>query len=145
MRAWSRRQFWSSGFEPSLNLTLFTSVFKTAPMSLFWARSCVPGLRHYLPVEEVIVDVPIRMKENSKRTSCNSLGPLGPQNKNIGASSQTLLTEVKLRLGCRLVRTLSVAHYVPGFWSCPHSWFWPFIGLVFSHIAARDNHYQCVQ
>ena len=84
-------------------------------MSLFWARSCVPGLRHDLPVEEVIVHLPIRMKENSKRTSGNSLSPLGSQNKDIGASSQTLLTEVKLRLGCRPVRTLSVAHFVPGF------------------------------
>ena len=84
-------------------------------MSLFWARSCVPGLRHDFPVEEVIVDLPIKMKGNSKRTSGNSLSPLGAQNKKIGASSQTLLTEFKLRLECRPVRTLSVAHFVPGF------------------------------
>ena len=71
--------------------------------------------RHDLPVEEAIIDLPIRMKENSKRASCNSLSPLGSQTKDIGASSQTLLTEVKLRLRCRLVRTLSVAHFFRGF------------------------------
>ena len=41
-------------------------------------------------------------KESSKRISGNSFGPLGAQNKNIGAASQTLLTEVKLRLQRRL-------------------------------------------
>ena len=71
--------------------------------------------RHDLPVEEVIVNLPVRMKGNSKRTSGNSLSRLGSQTKDIGAPSQTLLTEFKLRLGCRLVRTLSVAHFVAGF------------------------------
>jgi len=49
-------------------------------------------------VEKAIVDLPIKMKGNSKRTSGNSLTPLGPQNKNIGAAWQALLTEVKFHL-----------------------------------------------
>ena len=44
------------------------------------------------------------MKGNSKRTSGNSLSPLGPQNKNIGAAWQTLLTEVKFHLRRMLIR-----------------------------------------
>lgn len=59
--------------------------------------------RHDLPVEEVIVDLPIRVKENLKRISGNFLSPLGPENKDIGASSQTLVTDVKLHLRCRQV------------------------------------------
>ena len=35
------------------------------------------------------------MKGNSKAISGNSLSPLGAQNKDVGAGSQTLLTEVK--------------------------------------------------
>ena len=42
--------------------------------------------------------MPISMKGNSKHISGNSLGPLGAQNKDIGAASQTLLTKVNLRL-----------------------------------------------
>ena len=42
------------------------------------------------------------MKGNLKRTTGNSLSPLVTQNKDVGAASQTLLTEVKLRLGGRL-------------------------------------------
>ena len=38
------------------------------------------------------------MKANSKRISGNSLSPLGALNKDIGAASQTLLIEIKLRL-----------------------------------------------
>ena len=37
----------------------------------------------------------IRLKGNSKRTSGNSLNPLGAQNKDIEAASQTLLTGIK--------------------------------------------------
>ena len=48
----------------------------------------------------------ISMKGNSKRTFGNSFTPLGAQNKDIGAASQTLLTEVKLRLRRRLHVTL---------------------------------------
>ena len=56
--------------------------------------------RHDWPVKKAIVDLPIRLKGNSKHTSGNSLSPLGTQNKDIGAASKTLalLTEVKLRL-----------------------------------------------
>ena len=58
--------------------------------------------QHDWPVENTIVDLPIKTKENSKGTSGNSLSPLGAQNENIGAASQTSLTEVKLRLRRRL-------------------------------------------
>ena len=37
-------------------------------------------------VEKPIVDLPIKMKGNSKRTSGNSLSPLAAQYKNIGAA-----------------------------------------------------------
>ena len=46
-----------------------------------------------------IIDLPIRLKGNSKRISGNSLSPLGAQNKDLGATSQT---GVKLRLLRRL-------------------------------------------
>ena len=45
--------------------------------------------RHDWPVEKAIVDLD---KGNSKRISGNSLSPLGDQNKDLGAVSQTLLT-----------------------------------------------------
>ena len=41
------------------------------------------------PFKKAIVDLPVRMKGNLKRTSGNSLSPLGGQDKNIGAASQT--------------------------------------------------------
>ena len=50
--------------------------------------------RHGWPVKNAIVDLSIRLKV----TSVNSLSSLGAQNKDLGAASQTLLTEVKLRL-----------------------------------------------
>ena len=40
-----------------------------------------------------IVDLPIRMKGHSQRSFSTSLNPLGAQNKDIGAASQTLLTD----------------------------------------------------
>ena len=52
----------------------------------------------------MIVDLPIRLKRNSRRTSGNSLSPLGAQfpeyvqNMGTGAALQTLLTEVKLHM-----------------------------------------------
>ena len=58
--------------------------------------------RYDWPVKKAIVDLPIRMKGNSKCTSSNSLSPAGVQNKDIGAALQTLLTEFKLRLRRRL-------------------------------------------
>ena len=54
------------------------------------------------PVEKGLVDLPIRMEGNSKCTSGNSLSPLGTQNKEFGAASQTALTEAELRLLCGL-------------------------------------------
>jgi len=48
------------------------------------------------------VDLPIKVKGNSKCSSSNLFSPLGAQNKDIGAALQTLLTEVKLRLRRRL-------------------------------------------
>ena len=36
------------------------------------------------PVKKAIVDLPVRLKGNSKRTSGNSLGPLGAQDKDLG-------------------------------------------------------------
>ena len=48
-------------------------------------------------LKKAIVDLPIRMKGNSKRISGNSSSPLAAQNKDLGAAaSQILLTaEVK--------------------------------------------------
>ena len=43
-------------------------------------------------------DLPIRLKGNLKRIFCNSLSPLGDQNKDLGADSQTLLTGIIFRL-----------------------------------------------
>ena len=53
---------------------------------------------HDWPVKNAIVDLPIRVKENSKHSSGNSLSLLRAQNKDLGISSQTILTRVKLRL-----------------------------------------------
>ena len=57
--------------------------------------------RNDWPVKKAVVDLPIRMKGNSKRTSGNSLNPLEAQNKDLDAS-QTSLIGVKFRLGYRL-------------------------------------------
>ena len=58
--------------------------------------------RHDWPVKKDMLDLPIRMKGNSKRIFGDSLSQLEAQNKYLGAASQTLLTEVKLRLRRRL-------------------------------------------
>ena len=60
--------------------------------------------RHDWPVRNPIVDLPIRMKGSLKRTSGNSLSPLGAQNGDFGAASRILI-EVKLRLRTRLVKS----------------------------------------
>ena len=64
---------------------------------------------HDWPVKKAIVDLPIRLKGSSKRTSGNSLSPLGAQNNDLGTASQTLLRKVKLhrqrRLGYAYVLT----------------------------------------
>ena len=46
---------------------------------------------HDWPVKKAIVNLSIRMKGNSKRTSGNSLSLPGAQNKDLGAALQTLL------------------------------------------------------
>ena len=80
------------------NETLDKSVCKTATKSLFWApvyqdlRTC-----HDWSVKKVIDDLLIILKGNAKHTS--DLGsPLGAENKDLSAASQTLLTRVKLCL-----------------------------------------------
>ena len=61
---------------------------------------------HDRPVKKpLVVDLPIRLKGNSKRTSSNSLNLLRAKNKDIGTASKTLLTGVKLPLRCRLKNT----------------------------------------
>ena len=79
------------------------SVYETAPKSLFCPPPPAPVYqdlrkRHDWPLKKAIVDLPIRLKGNSKHTSGNSLSLLGSQKTDLGATSQTLLTEVKLRL-----------------------------------------------
>ena len=49
-------------------------------------------------VLNAIVDLLIKMKGNSNRSSGNLLSPLWGQNEDVGTASQTLLTEVKLGL-----------------------------------------------
>ena len=44
------------------------------------------------PVKKTIVKLQTRMKGNLKHTSGNSVSLSGPQNKDIGTASQTLLT-----------------------------------------------------
>ena len=51
---------------------------------------------HDWPVKKAIVDLPIRMKEIQNAPPVIPL--LGADNKDLGAASQTLLTEVKLLL-----------------------------------------------
>ena len=53
-------------------------------------------MRHDRPVKKNIIKLLIRMKGNSKRTTGNSLNPSGAQNKDLDATSQTLLTELRL-------------------------------------------------
>ena len=58
--------------------------------------------RHEWRVKNPIVDLPIRLKRYSKRTSGNSLSASVSHNKVIGAASQTLLTGAGLPLRRRL-------------------------------------------
>ena len=60
---------------------------------------------HDWPVRKAMINLPIRMKGNSKCTSDNLLSPFGVQNMDIGAALQTLSTRVKLRLWHRLLST----------------------------------------
>ena len=47
-------------------------------------------------LKKASVGLPIRMKGDMVRTSGNSLSPLGAQNKDIGAASQTLLEMISI-------------------------------------------------
>ena len=60
--------------------------------------------RNDWPVKNATADLPTRMTGNSNHTSCSSLNPLGAQNNDLGAASQTLLTKVTLLLRRRLER-----------------------------------------
>ena len=54
---------------------------------------------HYdWPDKTAIVNVPIRLKGNSKHISDNSLSPLRAQNKDIGTALQMLPTTFKVNL-----------------------------------------------
>ena len=53
---------------------------------------------HDWPVIKAIADFPSRLKGYSTLISSNLLSPLGPQNKDIGSASQTLLTRIRLCL-----------------------------------------------
>ena len=66
---------------------------------------------HDWSVKNAIVDLPIKLKENLKRTSGNSLSPLGAQNKDIGAASRTLLAGLRLRLLTSDVLNVSFESY----------------------------------
>ena len=71
------------------------------------------SMRHDWPVKNAIVDLPIRVKGNSKHSSGNSLSLLRAQNKDLGISLQTILTRVKLRLRCMR----SATSFCAGPWS----------------------------
>ena len=60
----------------------------------------VLSTRQDWPVKKAIVDLLIKLKGNSKRSSGISLSLLGPKNKDLGAASHTLrlITGVKLSL-----------------------------------------------
>ena len=71
---------------------------------------CYYYFYYYCLVKNAIVDLTVRLKENTKCISGNSLSLLGAQNRHNGAASQTLLTEVKLRLRRRLPLQRSTRH-----------------------------------
>ena len=55
------------------------------------------------PLKKTIINLPIRLRGNSKRTSSNSLSLVAEgSNKDLGAVSQTLLAKVRLRLRGKL-------------------------------------------
>ena len=53
---------------------------------------------HDWAVKKAIVDLPIKLKGNSKCTTVDLLSLLGAQSKDLGAPFQLLLTRVKLCL-----------------------------------------------
>ena len=115
-----------AGFLPSdLNKARFKrllavkSVCKPAPKFLFCAPSCVPGFsrtRHDRPVIKAIADLPIRLKENPNRLPVIRLSP-GTQNKELGAASQTLLTESETQAKLNWLRGHSRFNYSDTCWS----------------------------
>ena len=71
---------------------LVKSVCKSALKSS--ATTCVPkdlSMGHDWPVEKAMVDLPVGLKKNLKRTSGNLLSLLKTQIKDLGAAFQTLL------------------------------------------------------
>ena len=64
------------------------SVYRTVPKSLFWAPTSVPRFVscHNCPNKNAIVNLPIKLKRNSKRVSSNSLCLLGAQKKDVGTT-----------------------------------------------------------
>ena len=88
---------------PFLGPHLRTSIWVRAiigllkkPFTIF-CQAELKEIQNAFPVIHLVRSGPIRIKENSKRISGNSFSPLGPQNKYIGAASQTLLTGLKWR------------------------------------------------
>ena len=66
---------------------LVKSVCKSALKSL--ATTCVPedlSMSHDWPVEKAMVDSPVELKKNLKRTSGNLLSLFRTQNKDLGAA-----------------------------------------------------------
>ena len=57
---------------------------------------------HDWPVKNAIVHLLIRLKKEKEMHFCYLVESIGTQNKDIGATSQMLLTEVTLRLPHRL-------------------------------------------
>ena len=55
-------------------------------------------MHHYWPVEEAIINLPIKMKGNLKHTSGDLTSLLRAQSNDISTASQMLLTNVKLHL-----------------------------------------------
>ena len=55
-------------------------------------------MHHDWPVEEAIINLPIKMKGNSKHTSGDLMSLLRAQSNDISTASQMLLTNVKLHL-----------------------------------------------
>lgn len=71
------------------------SVCEAAPKSLLWAATWEGAMVRLL--KKPLITFYIRLNENSKSTSSNSLSPLGTKNKDSVAALQTSLTEVSLR------------------------------------------------
>ena len=59
-------------------------------------------MHHDWPVEEAIINLPIKMKGNLKHTSGDLKSLLRAQSNDISTASQMLLTNVKLHLWCKL-------------------------------------------